>query len=131
MHLILTHDQADFDAVASLWAASLLEPEALPVLPRRINRNVRGFLTLYGEYFSFTEAGDLRYRNLDRLTIVDTQAPASVKGLTPQTAVRLIDHHPHEPGLDPSWSAQVEPLGATTTLLVEALQESTVKLMLL
>ena len=48
MHVILTHEQADFDAVASLWAASLLEPEALPVLPRRINRNVRGYLTLYG-----------------------------------------------------------------------------------
>ncbi|MEK6587493.1 MAG: CBS domain-containing protein [Chloroflexota bacterium] len=124
MHVILTHEQADFDAVASLWAASLLEPEALPVLPRRINRNVRGYLTLYGEHFSFDEAGDLRYRDLNRLTIVDTQAPASAKGLTSRTAVRLIDHHPRESGLDPSWSIQVEPVGATATLLVEALQET-------
>ena len=32
MHLILTHDQADFDAVGAVLAARLLEPEALAVL---------------------------------------------------------------------------------------------------
>ena len=55
MHLILSHEQADFDAVASLYAASLLYSEAAPVLPQQLNRNVRGYLTLYGENFPFIE----------------------------------------------------------------------------
>src|SRR5690606_38784089 len=43
MQVILTHERTDFDALASLLAASLLYPDALPVLPRRLNRNVSNF----------------------------------------------------------------------------------------
>jgi tRNA nucleotidyltransferase (CCA-adding enzyme) len=39
MEIILTHENADFDAIASLLGAQKLFPEAVPVLPRRINRN--------------------------------------------------------------------------------------------
>ncbi|HLF81709.1 MAG TPA: hypothetical protein VI410_08055, partial [Anaerolineales bacterium] len=67
MHLILTHDQADFDAVASLVAASLLEPQAVAVLPPRVNRNVRGFLTLYGERFHLLEQTDLASKRVGRV----------------------------------------------------------------
>ena len=43
MRIILTHEQADFDALASLLGAYLLDESAIPVLPRRMNRNVRAF----------------------------------------------------------------------------------------
>ena len=36
----------------------------------------------------------------------------------------MIDHHPIEPNLDPSWDLQVEKVGATTTLLAEAVIEA-------
>ena len=48
MHIIMTHEQADFDALASLVATAMLQPEAYAILPRRVNRNVRSFLELYG-----------------------------------------------------------------------------------
>ncbi len=38
--LILTHEQADFDAVASLWAAHRLYPAAIPVLQEQLYRAV-------------------------------------------------------------------------------------------
>jgi tRNA nucleotidyltransferase (CCA-adding enzyme) len=38
MNLILTHEQADFDAVGALLAARLLDPEARALLPRRLHR---------------------------------------------------------------------------------------------
>ncbi len=41
--VILTHENADFDAIAALVAAARLYPEAVAVLPRRVNRNVRHF----------------------------------------------------------------------------------------
>lgn len=123
VHLILTHDQADFDAVASLLAASLLEPQALPVLPPRVNRNVRGYLTLYGEGLHFVEQSDLPARRARRVTLVDTQSLLSVKGVGAKTQVDVVDHHPADPGLDPDWKAHLERVGATTTLLVEGLAQ--------
>ena len=120
MHLICTHEQADFDAIASLWAAFLLHPEAAPVLPHQLNRNVRGFLTLYGEDFPLRERSEIK--NLRELTVVDSQNPVSLKGFGPDTQVNVIDHHPLKADLDPSWNLKIEKVGATATLLVESLQ---------
>jgi len=124
LHLILSHEQADFDAVASLYAASLLYSEAAPVLPQRLNRNVRGYLTLYGENFPFIERDAHKAKIIDQLTVVDSQSPVTLKGFGPDTPVNVIDHHPIEPDLDPSWDLQVEMVGATTTLLAEAVIEA-------
>jgi tRNA nucleotidyltransferase (CCA-adding enzyme) len=128
MHLILTHEQADFDAIASLLAARLLDPDAMSVLPRRINRNVRAYLTLYGEKLPFVEFGDLTRKRIERLTLVDTQSPVSVKGYSKRTQVHVVDHHPSDQTLDPSWTTHIEEVGATTTLFVEALQEAGIEL---
>lgn len=128
MHLILTHEQADFDAVASLLAARLLEPDALAVLPRRLNRNVRAYLMLYGDDLPSVEFQDLSRKRVERLTLVDTQSPVSVKGVSPKTRVHVVDHHPCDETLNPSWTTHIEEVGATTTLLVEALQEAEIEL---
>ena len=48
MDAILTHENADFDALAALLGAKKIYPEAVAVLPRRLNRNVRDFCALYG-----------------------------------------------------------------------------------
>src|SRR5687767_14554074 len=91
--IILTHEQADFDAVASVWAAHRLYPGATPVLPRRINRNVRAFLTLYDRHFSFIEAEDLPRQAVEKAIVVDAQSTSPVKGMTPKTEITAIDHH--------------------------------------
>jgi nanoRNase/pAp phosphatase (c-di-AMP/oligoRNAs hydrolase) len=54
MKIAMTHDQADFDAIASLFAASKIEG-AQAVLPQKMNRNVNSFLNLYGTEFQFLE----------------------------------------------------------------------------
>ncbi|MEW6567481.1 MAG: CBS domain-containing protein [Chloroflexota bacterium] len=124
MHVILTHEQADFDAVASLLAAQLLDSEAFAVLPRKLNRNVRAYLTLYGEGLPLIEHRDLPRRKVTRLTLVDTQSLPSLRGLTATTQVHVIDHHPPDSKLSPEWTHAIGPVGATTTLLAEALQEA-------
>ncbi len=123
MQVILTHEQADFDAVAALYAAGRLQPGALAVLPRRVNRNVRAFLTLYGDQLPFIEADDLPREPIDSVLLVDTQALPSLRGMSRSTLVQVVDHHPQDPGLDARWSQSIESVGATTTLLVEGLEE--------
>lgn len=128
MDLILTHEQADFDAVASLLAANLLNHEALPVLPRRINRNVRAYLTLYGDRLPFIEFEDLQRGQIESITLVDTQGMLSVKGFSSKTNVFVVDHHPPSSDLPDSWTTHIEETGATATLLVEGIQESDLEL---
>ncbi|MGD8552908.1 MAG: CBS domain-containing protein [Anaerolineales bacterium] len=122
-HIICTHEQADFDAVASLLGVWLMDREAIPLLPRRLNRNVRAFVTLYGEALPFQRLADWVRSPVDRITVVDTQSPPSIKGMSEETAVHLIDHHPEGDRIDQEWSWHIEEVGATATLLVEELQE--------
>jgi tRNA nucleotidyltransferase (CCA-adding enzyme) len=123
MRIILTHEQADFDALASLLGAHLVDKSSVPVLPRRMNRNVRAFLTLYGTELPFIDPRDLPNEPIDLVTLVDTQSIISIKGMSEQTKVQVVDHHPQKDDLPPDWIVRTEEIGATTTLLVEALQD--------
>jgi tRNA nucleotidyltransferase (CCA-adding enzyme) len=124
VHLIITHEQADFDAVASLLGAKLLYEQAFAVLPRRVNRNVRAFLTLYRDQLPFAEFRDLPRQDVTRVTLVDRQTMPSLKGTGPDTQVHVIDHHKADAQLKPEWSVHIEEIGSTTTLLIEGLQEA-------
>ena len=121
MALILTHEKTDFDAVASMLGARKLYPAAVALLPRHLNRNVQQFLNLYWDALPFMRADDWRKRPIDSVILVDTQALGNVRGLSAHPAVHVIDHHMGQPP-KPGWTYEVEPLGATTTLLVERLQ---------
>jgi tRNA nucleotidyltransferase (CCA-adding enzyme) len=128
MKIILTHEQADFDAIASMLGAYLLDEQSVPVLPRRLNRNVRAFLTLYGLEFPFIEALDLPKNKISTITLVDTQSLVTVRGMDSQTQIVVIDHHDLRSDLPESWHVNTEEIGANTTLMVEALQKRAVHL---
>ncbi len=128
MLLILTHENADFDAVASQLAVHKLYPQGVPLLSWRVNRNVEQFLTLFWDTLPFMRPSDWQRKRIDRVILVDTQALPSVRGLRPDRAeVQVIDHHGHSEESDESWSYHTKSFGATTTLLVEMLQENGLK----
>ena len=120
MRVIQTHEQADFDAIASLMGAYLLDPEAVPILPRRLNRNVRSFLTLYGASLPFVDVRDLVTESVESVTLVDTQSLVTMKGMNKHTKVYVIDHHDRRENLPEDWVVNTERVGATTTLFVES-----------
>ncbi len=122
MRVILTHEQADFDAVASLLGAYLLDDSAVPILPRKRNRNVNAFITLYGTTLPFIEMSDLGDEHIDLITLVDTQSLVSLKSVEPNADVHIIDHHPRRDHLPSHWKANIGDTGATTTILVEELE---------
>ena len=128
MILILSHEHADFDALASLLAAAKLYEEAIPVLPRQLNRNLRNFLSLYGGEFPFVAPSDTPRRIVSQLILVDTQSYAAPRRLPPDTPVQIIDHHALSRPLEPHWHYQGGEVGATTTLLVEQLSERGISL---
>ena len=123
MHISLTHEQADFDAIASLLGSFLTGKNTLPILPRRINRNVRSFLTIYGTELPFVEQPELIAEHISKITLVDTQSMVSIKGVDHQTKVHIVDHHPLREDIPKEWSITVAATGANTTIFVEALRD--------
>ena len=123
MRIILTHEQADFDALASMLGAYLLDESAIPVLPRRMNRNVRAFVTLYGAELPFVDPVDLPNQAVESICLVDTQTLATVRGVGMDTRVHVVDHHPIRTDMPSTWTISSEDVGATTTIFVEDLLE--------
>ncbi len=123
MHVILTHEQADFDALAALLAVHLLNEQALPVLPRRLNRNVRAFLNLYGGELPFLDPRDLPSETIDAVTLVDTQSLITLKGMTRNASVHVVDHHQVRDDIPAEWTMVNQRVGATTTILIEEIRD--------
>jgi tRNA nucleotidyltransferase (CCA-adding enzyme) len=129
VRLILTHNNADFDAVASLLAMYKLDPQATPVLPARLNRNVANFLTLYASLIPAVHENDLkRHANIELIYLVDTPTFGGVRGIRPTTPIHIIDHHAPQPNPPAHYTIEGEQVGANTTLLVERIQQADISL---
>jgi len=121
--VIVTHEHTDFDALASMLGAHKLFPEAVPVLPRTLNRNLREFLALYRSGLPFRQQEELPRRQVERVIVVDTQSFTTVRGMKPDTPGLIIDHHDLPATPEPGWSHWGGEVGATATLLVEKMAE--------
>lgn len=133
MHVILTHTNSDFDAVASQVAASLLWPNAVMIRSRRVSRQVQGFLALHKDRFPMLAVDEVEWARVERATVVDVRTRERLSDFAPlwerrdehptSLHLHLIDHHPASSDDlcgDERW---IEPTGAAVTLLVEALME--------
>jgi tRNA nucleotidyltransferase (CCA-adding enzyme) len=128
MHIIVTHPNADFDAIASLLGAARLYPDAAPVLPNTVNRNVRDFITLHENQLPFVHLNELDRSPITRITLVDTQQLPTIKRLVLPVDVHIIDHHELHVSLSPGTTVSFTDTGATTTLLVEQIRANALAL---
>lgn len=128
MEIILTHENADFDAIAAVLAASKLYPDAKPVLPEQINQNVLRFIDTYKDDLPFVRQRDIRRNKITQIVLVDTQRPPQVRGVGATTLIRIIDHHPLTRELSPHHTFITETLGAVTTYLVEQIRQCDITL---
>jgi tRNA nucleotidyltransferase (CCA-adding enzyme) len=137
MDVITTHLNADFDGLASMVAARKLYPGALLVFPGGAQETVRSFLAVHD--LGITRLKDLNLEQVTRLILVDTQEPERVGALKdlvadPRVQVHVYDHHPDSerpPGESALLRADlrtVEPVGATTTILIEQLRSREIPL---
>ena len=119
MQVIISHENTDFDALASMLGAAKLYPGTVPVLPRRLNRNLRDSLTPYGAELPFVRCYDPPHGRADRAALLDTRAFAPTRGVGPQTEVTIIDHHHLTRELPEGWTHTSDDTGANTTIFVE------------
>ncbi|MDX2453950.1 CBS domain-containing protein [Desulfosarcina sp.] len=123
--IITTHKNADFDAFASLVAATLIYPEAVAAIPKTVNPNVRAFMSIHKDVFDYADRWSIDTGRVTRLIVVDTAdwarlGPiAKLKQIT-DLEVLVWDHHVGG-DIDAAWKCQ-EAVGATVTLMVRQLK---------
>ncbi len=127
MEIITTHKNVDFDAVACMVAARLFYPSAEMVLPRSVNANVRAFLSIHKDIFTFRNPLRLPLDDVDRLIVVDTNRWIRLDGMDPLMSrtdldIHLWDHHPCIGDIQARGGCQ-ENVGAAVTLFVRAMEE--------
>ncbi|MDR1607172.1 MAG: DHH family phosphoesterase [Deltaproteobacteria bacterium] len=125
--IITCHVNPDFDAVASLVAASHLYPEAALVLPGGQEKNLRNYFILeILNQFPLVKIKDLDLSKVDLLVVVDTRQKDRLGLCSPVLAnpdlkIHLYDHHPDSPNDLPAHRLSFSRVGANVTLMVEAL----------
>jgi tRNA nucleotidyltransferase (CCA-adding enzyme) len=128
MDLILCHTTADFDALGAAVGLTRLKPGAQVVLTGGCHPTVREFLAFYRDEYALIERRSVNVENIRSLIVVDTQqrdrlGPVSDWFDLPHLQqVELYDHHLDTPTDLPLTHSILEPVGATTTLIVERLQ---------
>jgi tRNA nucleotidyltransferase (CCA-adding enzyme) len=121
--IIISHPGADFDSLASMWAAHLLNPDRPVVMIAGEDSNVREFLALYGQEFPRLRLREIDISSVKHLTIVDCSSRSQlgqVEGLLDRqnVFVEIWDHH-REKDIDFKVDRHhYAPVGANTTLLV-------------
>ena len=122
MEIITTHKNSDFDAVASVFAATRIYRHGLPLLPKSLNPNVKAFISLHKDLFIFKTPGEVDLAAVSRLVAVDAPRWSRLEGLKelrdkPDLDIHIWDHH-ESPGDSCASEVFIEKVGATVTLLV-------------
>ena len=132
MDLIVTHQVADFDALASMIAASKLYPDSKLMLPGAPEKRVGEFLKTYSDLIKIEKEKTCDISDIDRLIMVDTRLAGRIgkaaELISKDIPVLVYDHHPRT-GEDINATGGIsEQLGATVTILVDQIRRKRLKI---
>lgn len=132
MDLVLCHVTADFDTLGAAIGLTRLRPGARIVLTGGCHPAVQNFLAFHRDEYALIERRSVDMSQVQSLIVVDTQRRDRLgvaadwidQAVVANQPIWLYDHHLNvESDISPS-HCQIEAVGATTTLIVEALQAS-------
>jgi tRNA nucleotidyltransferase (CCA-adding enzyme) len=126
MIIITTHKGSDFDALASLVAASLLYPGSKPVLPTSINENLKAFLSIHKDLFDLYSPKDIILEDVTILVVVDTHSWNRLEGMNSlrkkkDLDIIIWDHHIQ--GDIETKQRNIRETGATITMLAQEIEK--------
>ena len=127
MELAVTHRGADFDALSSIVAATLVYPGMMALCPNSLQPNVQRFISLHKTAFKLARDFPAEPAAVRRLAICDCNQWRQLEHATQlkqcvHAAIDLWDHHLQGGDIEPTWSC-VESIGATVTLFLRIVQE--------
>ncbi len=134
MDLILCHTTADFDTLGAAVGLTRLLPGSRIVIPGGAHQVVRDFLALHKDEYAIIERRAVNPEQIRLLAVVDTQkrdrlgVAAQWLDLPQLESVIVYDHHLDSQLDIPATQTKIAEVGATTTLIVEELQNANISL---
>ncbi len=132
MQIITTHRSADFDGFASVIAGTILYPDAIPILPKTLNPNVKAFLSIHKDLFETRSIKEIDLDQVKQLIVVDASKWSRLEKMkrlkeNENLEIFLWDHHENLCDLNPAWSCH-EKIGANITLMIREIKEQKILL---
>ncbi|MEM6349150.1 MAG: CBS domain-containing protein [Cyanobacteria bacterium P01_D01_bin.14] len=136
MDLVLCHTVADFDTLGAAVGVTQLQPGSRIVLTGDCHPDVQAFLALHRDEYALLEHRAVDPSQIRSLTLVDAHERSRV-GLAAAwidqaeqqgIPITIYDHHTTAETDIASATVHNEPVGATTTLIVEALRSQSIDL---
>ncbi len=134
MDLILCHTTADFDALGAAVGLTRLLSGSKIVLTGGSHPAVRDFLALHRDEYLLIERRSVNSETIRSLTVVDTQQrdrlgkAAQWLDLPNLREIIVYDHHLGQESDISATRSHISSVGATTTLIVEQLQQQQISL---
>jgi len=131
VRLVITHEQPDFDAVASAALVTVLMPGSVVALAGSQRGSVGELLKLYRDQVPLVAAEEVDLEEVHELIVVDTAERGRLGRFRPlleQVPVTVFDHHPEPSDPVPGSRGLRDTVGATVTLLVRQLEAAGVSL---
>ncbi|MFH1293550.1 MAG: CBS domain-containing protein [Pseudomonadota bacterium] len=132
VEVITTHINADFDALASLIAASKLYPGASLVFPGSQEKNLRNFFLHSTSYlFNFSKMKQIKFDRIKRLILVDTRQKNRIGKFAElvdrdDVEIHIYDHHPDSEDDIAGDMEIIRKTGSTTALLTSLIREKNI-----
>ncbi len=133
--LITCHENADFDAFASLIGASLIYPDAILLFPGTQENNLQRYIDeVAREHYSIISPKELKnsqelIESIDRVVIVDTRQSSRLLHIQEvlelkKAKIIVWDHHPPSEDDIEADEEHIEQIGAVSSLIsLELLQK--------
>lgn len=132
MQVIISHQNIDFDGLASMVACSKLHPNATMYFTGKLSEEVKKFMALYKNILTIPQAGKLDLKQIEGLFIVDVNNGKRVGKFNELIGqgipITVYDHHPiteHAIGAD---HQIIKPYGSCTAILLEEIIEKDIKI---
>lgn len=126
MKVIITHTNADFDALAGMVACNKIYKDSILMFPGSTERNLREFIELNkGRLPEIVSLKFFNFRDVDEIVLVDVgskQRLGTLGNIIEGKKIILFDHHPGKSDINADYSVDEES-GAVTSIMTEILEK--------
>ena len=128
MEVIISHQSTDFDSLAAMVAAKKIYKDAFLVFTGAIERNVRKFISIYGDLIEITPLKKIKIEEINKLIIVDTRIKRRIGPFANvinkrDLEIHIYDHHPSTADDIKGDINAIEEVGATTTIMLKKIRK--------
>jgi len=133
LEVIISHQSTDFDSLAAMVAAKKIYKDALLVFTGAVEKNVRKFISIYGELIKIAPLKKIKIEEITKLIIVDTRIKKRIGPFANvinkrDLEIHIYDHHPSTAEDIKGDLNVIEEVGATTTIILKKIKEMNIEI---